>query len=293
MAEGSWTVLKLLQWTTRYFEQRRVSEPRASAEVLLAHVLSGDRLFLYLNYDRPLQANELARFKECIKRRLQGEPVQYITGWQEFWSLPFRVNPAVLVPRPETELLVETTLAHLRRAGPQEGALRILELGTGSGAVAIALARELPRANLVAADLSPAALRLARENAQRHEVAGRILFVCTDLFAGFSPRKAEFHAVVANPPYVSQAEFEGLPREIRDYEPRQALHGGSDGLAVTRPLIRQSAAYLAPKGAAILEIDASRAEAVAEMVRESGSYRNWRLLKDYSGMDRVLLAERP
>ncbi|MEJ2234752.1 MAG: peptide chain release factor N(5)-glutamine methyltransferase, partial [Syntrophobacterales bacterium] len=220
MPEEFWTVLKLLQWTTHYFQRNNVAEPRTSAEILLAHVLAEDRLFLYLNYDRPMETNELAAYRACIKRRLGGEPNQYITGIQEFWSLPLRVSPDVLIPRPETEVLVEAVLEFLDKDGSN---VDILDLGTGSGAIAIALARELPAARIMATDLSLAALRLAQENAKLHQVDERTLFVRGDMFAAIPGGSQKFMVVVTNPPYVSHAEILELPREIRDFEPLQAL----------------------------------------------------------------------
>jgi release factor glutamine methyltransferase len=248
MSEQSWTILKLLQWTTNYFKKNNVTEPRASAEVLLAHVLSEDRLFLYLNYDRPMDPKELATFRACIERRLAGEPSQYITGTQEFWSLPLRVSLDVLIPRPETEILVEAVLEYVRRNQSAEISPTILDLGTGSGAIAIALAQELATARIVASDLSMAALQLARENARSNQVEQQIYFICCDTFAGISSRFEKFNVVVTNPPYVSHVELSQLPKEIRDYEPRHALDGGPDGLAAISQIIREAPMLLTQPG---------------------------------------------
>lgn len=287
MPEESWTVLKLLQWTTDYFQRNHVPEPRTSAEVLLAHVLAEDRLFLYLNYDRPMETNELAAYRACIKRRLEGEPNQYITGLQEFWSLPLRVSPDVLIPRPETEVLVEAVLEFLDKADPN---FDILDLGTGSGAIAIALAHELPTARIVATDLSMAALRLAQENAKLHHVDQRILFVRGDMFAAIPGASQRFKVVVTNPPYVSHAEILELPREIRDFEPHHALEGGPDGLAAIRHIIAEAPTVLFQAGALFMEMGAGQAESVSGLVLESQEYRSFHIRKDYSGLDRVLVA---
>jgi release factor glutamine methyltransferase len=287
MPEESWTVLKLLQWTTDYFQRNNVPEPRTSAEVLLAHVLAEDRLFLYLNYDRPMEGSELAAYRACIKRRLEGEPNQYITGLQEFWSLPFRVSPDVLIPRPETEVLVEAVLEFLDKA---DSDLDILDLGTGSGAIAIALARELPAARIVATDLSMAALDLAQENARSHQVDERIFLVRADMFAALPGDSQKFKAVVTNPPYVSDAEMLELPREIRDFEPHHALEGGPDGLAAIRHIIAVAPTVLSQAGALCMEMGAGQAESVSGLVLESQEYRNFHIRKDYSGLDRVLVA---
>ena len=287
MPEESWTVLKLLQWTTDYFQRNNVPEPRTSAEVLLAHVLAEDRLFLYLNYDRPMETSELAAYRACIKRRLGGEPNQYITGFQEFWSLPLRVSPDVLIPRPETEVLVEAVLEFLDKADPN---VDILDLGTGSGAIAIALARELPAARIVAADLSMAALRLAQENAKSNQVDEGIFFVRGDMFAAIPGGSQKFKVVVTNPPYISHTEMSELPREIRDFEPHHALEGGPDGLTAIRHIIAEAPTVLSQAGALFMEIGADQAESVSALVRESQRYESYRIVKDYSGLDRVLVA---
>jgi release factor glutamine methyltransferase len=287
MPEEPWTILKLLHWTTDYFKKNKVAEPRASAEVLLAHLLSQDRLFLYLNYDRPMEAEELATFRTSVKRRLAGEPNQYITGTQEFWSLPFRVNPDVLIPRLETEVLLETVLEFL---GSPETEIRLLDLGTGSGAIAVALAKEFDLIKIVATDSSKAAVKLAQENALLNQVDSKIHFACADMFSAFSRVSWKFAVVATNPPYVSHAEFSELPREIRDYEPRYALDGGPDGLAAIKQIIKEAPAVLAQGGALIMEIGARQSESVSGLVKASQHYESHRIIKDYSGLDRVLFA---
>ena len=287
MPDESWTILKLLQWTTDYFEKNEVSEPRASAEVLLAHVLAEDRLYLYLNYDRPMDSTELSAFRACIKRRVAGEPSQYITGIQEFWSLPMRVNPTVLIPRPETEVLVQAALEFI---GSAQAKITIMDLGTGSGAIAIALARELPTARIVATDVSMATLQLARENARLNQVDGQISFVQADMLAATSGGSQKFNLVVTNPPYVSHDDFSALPREIRDYEPRHALYGGVDGLTAIKHIIREAPTVLRQAGGLLMEMGAGQAESVSTLVRDSQYYQSHHIIKDYSGIDRVLVA---
>ncbi len=264
-----------------------MAEPRPSAEVLLAHLLSKDRLFLYLNYERPMEKEELAEFRTLVKRRLGGEPNQYITGMQEFWSLPFRVSPDVLIPRPETEVLLETVLEFL---GSPEREVRILDLGTGSGAIAVALARELGAIKIVATDWSMAAVKLAQENARLNQIDSRIHFVCADMFSAFSRSSAKFTVVATNPPYISHAEFSNLSPEIRDYEPRDALDGGPDGLAAIRRIIQEAPTVLSHKGGLIMEMGAEQAESVSALVEDSQHYESYKIIKDYSGLDRVLLA---
>jgi release factor glutamine methyltransferase len=282
------TVLSLLRRAADHLKNHYVSEPRASAELLLGHVLGLDRLSLYLNAERPLEADELEGFSKCLQRRLRREPVQYITGTQDFWSLALTVTPDVLIPRPETEILVEVLVDFARETGA--GQMRLMDVGTGSGAIAIAAARELPKAVVVAGDLSLAALELARDNARRHQVSERILFLCTDLFCGLG--RTLFDAVVTNPPYVKTSDFSLLPREIRDYEPRHALDGGEDGLQTIRAIIDQAPDFLRSGGILAVEIGAGQAEAVGALVSRTNRYRGQHMLKDYSAIDRVLIAQR-
>jgi release factor glutamine methyltransferase len=251
-------------------------------------VLGLDRLALYLNAERPLEAEELEGFSRCLERRLRREPVQFITGTQEFWSLALTVTPDVLIPRPETELLVEALLDFARETGARE--MRLMDVGTGSGAIAVAAARELPKAVVVAGDLSLAALKLARDNARRHQVSERILFLCMDLFCGLG--RTLFDAVVTNPPYVKSSDFSLLPREIRDYEPRYALDGGEDGLQTIRAIIDQAPDFLRSGGILALEMGAGQAEVVGALVSRTNRYRGQHMLKDYSAIDRVLIAQR-
>ncbi len=303
MTDPQWTILKLLRWTADYFRDKGVSEPRASAEVLLAHVLGLSRLDLYLRYDQPLTPEELARFKTLVVRRLNDEPVAYLTGRREFWSLDFQVAPGVLIPRPETEILVSAAIQAIkdfsatqdrremengkRQTAPRWGA----EIGVGSGAVVVALAKELPEMDWLALDLSAAALAVARDNAQRHGVAGRIHWVMSDLVTGLQvvPR---FILMAANLPYIPRAEWEQLPKDIRDFEPREALLGGEDGLDLIRRLARQAHRYLHPGGYLILEVGAGQAGSVLELLRETGAYEQLECLTDYQGIQRVVRGRR-
>jgi release factor glutamine methyltransferase len=322
--QTSWTVLSILRWTTDYFGAKGVPEPRASAEILLAHALGLSRLDLYLRYDQPLNDDELARFKALMVRRREGEPVAYLTGHREFWSLGIQVTPAVLIPRPETETLVAAALEAARDFGeggderraptlaenspepvppiPYErgggpGLQRSpatpwgLEVGVGSGAVVIALAKELPRMTWMGLDRSGAALAVARANARRHGVAGRVHFLRSDLLAGLKP-SAAFTLLVANLPYVPRAEWERLPREIKAFEPPGALLGGEDGLDLIRPLIRQAQQYVVGGGWVFLEVGDQQAPRVAALVAETGAYNRIETVKDFSGIGRVVRARR-
>ncbi|MCL4503610.1 MAG: peptide chain release factor N(5)-glutamine methyltransferase [Deltaproteobacteria bacterium] len=305
VAPETWTILKILRWTTDYFLEKGVSEARASAEVLLAHVLGVSRLELYLRYDQPLTADELSRFKALILRRRVGEPVAYLTGHKEFWSLDFQVAPGVLIPRPETEILVTTAIESVRNdivgAGfkpaptatghQKQPQLWGIEIGVGSGAVVVALAKELPQLNWLAVDLSPAALAVARENARRHGVSERLRLVRGDLVAALQP-KTRFALMVANLPYVPRTEWEQLPKDIKDFEPTQALLGGEDGLDLILVLTRQAHLYLQPGGAIALEVGAGQAQRVLEMLSKTGAYEHLETVKDYLGIQRVVRGKR-
>ncbi|TLM67348.1 MAG: peptide chain release factor N(5)-glutamine methyltransferase [Deltaproteobacteria bacterium] len=277
MAE-SWTVLKLLRWTAEYFAGRGVDSPRLDAELLLADLLQLDRVGLYLNFERPLQADELGAFRERVRRRAGREPLAYILARTEFWSLPLKVTPAVLIPRPDTELLVEEALK--RPSGPA----RVLDVGTGSGALAIALAHERPAWRVTAVDLSPAALAVAAENARTNGVAERIDFAEADLAA---LPGGPYELVVANPPYIPVADLAGLMPEVRDFEPRLALAGGVDGLDAYRALARQAGRLLTPGGWLLVEVGIDQAAAVRELFAAAGLAEIF-TARDLAGIERVV-----
>jgi release factor glutamine methyltransferase len=283
MMEERWTVLGVLQWTAAYFGRKHIEQPRASAEVLLAHVLNMERIQLYLNFDRPLAPEELASYREVIRRRAAREPTQYITGKQEFWSLELEVTPAVLIPRPETELLVEKALTLV-----DASAKRVLDLGTGSGAIALALAHECPTLRVVASDQSYAALQVARRNAHRHQLQKRISFVAADLLGGFSPVPPPFDIIVSNPPYIGEKEFPSLAPEIIQYEPNTALRAGPQGLAVIRRIIGEAPGYLRSEGSLLLEIGAGQAELLHQELQGVPGFDHFEFIRDYSGILRVL-----
>jgi len=273
-----WTVLKLLDWTAAYFREKGIAGSRLEAELLLSNTLGCDRVGLYLRFDQPLEPGELTDFRHKVARRGRREPVQYILGWTEFWSLPIKVTPDVLIPRADTEVLVEEALTRGSRAE------RILDVGTGSGAVAVALAHELPGARITAIDLSPAALAVAEENACENQVEERIRFLEKDLAR--LPRDA-YDLIVSNPPYIRQDELPGLMPEVRDYEPLQALDGGPDGLENYRHLARQAAACLLAGGWLLVEIGQGQEEQVKKLFTDSGLSEVY-LRCDYAGIPRVV-----
>jgi len=281
--DETWTILKVIDWTIGYFKRKNIDQPRANAEVLLAFVLGVERIQLYLNHDKPLAAHELARYREAVQRRAAHEPTQYITQRQEFWSLEFEVNPSSLIPRPETELLVESGLDYL---GDRAGL--VLDLCTGSGVIAVSLAHERPALRVTATDRSLDAIALASKNANRHHVENRILFAAMDLFNGFSPQML-FDLIITNPPYISESQFRALSPEIVEHEPHMALWGGApEGLAVINKILRDAPKHLKPGGALIMEIGQGQAELLGPMLAELEFIDSIEFIKDYSGILRVL-----
>lgn len=267
VADRTWTTLGVLDWTTQRFTDAKIASARLEAQLLLAHVLGCTRVQLYTNFDKPLAETELAGYRELIKRRLGGEPVAYLLGEHEFWSLPFYVDPSVLVPRPDTETLIEVA-----RDVPAERdvACRVLDLCTGSGAIAVALARELPNARVVATEVSAAAAAIARRNAERNAVAERVDVREGDLWAPVAGEK--FDLVVSNPPYIATSVIAGLSQEVRR-EPMIALDGGADGLAFYDRICTVARDYLEPGGALVVEHGFDQADAVRERFEAAGLMR--------------------
>jgi release factor glutamine methyltransferase len=282
----TWTIRKVLTWTTQHFEKRQVDSPRLTAEILLSHVLKTSRVRLYVDLDRPLAKEELAAYRALIERRMSGEPTQYLTGVKEFYNRPFKVDARVLIPRPETELLVEAAL----RALPKDVPSRALDMCTGSGCIAISLAAERPQASLLAVDLSPDACALARENAEALGVGARVTIVQGDLFAPV-PVDARFQLVVSNPPYISSGEIPGLSAEVRR-EPHLALDGGQDGLALVRRVIAGARRCLLPGGLLAMEIGETQGAAVQGLLQAAG-FENSRVEKDLERRDRLAFGTQP
>ena len=289
---GAWTVLGLLRWTTGYFTKKGVEAPRAGAELLLAHCLGTGRLDLYLRYDQPLQAPELARYKALIQRRAKGEPVAYITGERSFWTLGLSVNPAVLIPRPETERLVEIALEAMKRISRPRA--RVLDLGTGSGAIVLSLAAEHPHAYFLALDYSTRALQTARENQLRNAIEAQVDYVAADWCAPLGvpvdasgSRRAPFDLIVSNPPYIAAPEIAGLQTEVSRFEPRVALDGGPDGLDCLRLILEQASGLLISGGELILEIGSDQGEALRAIAATQAVYEAIEIHKDYAGLNRV------
>ena len=293
MGSKRWAIKELLEVTAAYLKEKKIESPRLCAEILLAHLLKTTRLELYLHFEKPLNEEEIVAYRELIRRRLNREPVQHITGSQEFWSMDFAVGPRVLIPRPETEVLVEQAV-FLYNKGVLPGGEhpKVLDLGTGCGALAIALAREIPGASIWASDISEDALAVARVNAQRHGVGERIQFSRGDLFAFDRTLCESFGLILSNPPYVRAGEFDSLPPEVRDFEPREALDGGEDGLDCIRKIIRQAPDNLNTSGWLILEMDPRQVPEVLELISGDDRYGPAERIKDYSRRDRVVVCRK-
>ncbi len=277
-----WTLLSLLNWTTDYFTKNKISTPRLDAEVLLAHTLKLERLQLYLQFERSMTEEERTDFKALIQRRIKGEPVSYIRGMKEFWSLPFKVGPGVLVPRPETELLVEVAES-LHPAN-------ILDIGTGSGNLAVAMAKKWPQAHITALDISGEALKYAQENAVINAVSSQIEFIQKDFLTLPPPRSPLYDLIVSNPPYISTPVWETLPAGIRDFEPQVALDGGPDGLAFYRKIGQTATPLLKEEGTVIVEMGEDQAEAVKKIFEKNG-FKDIEVVNDYAGLPRVIVAK--
>jgi release factor glutamine methyltransferase len=291
MSQKTWIVSELLKVTTDYLQKRNIGSPRLSAEILLAHQLRLDRIQLYLNFEQPLKEEEVGGYRSLIKRRLNREPIQYITGVQEFWSLEFNVDPRVLIPRPETELLVER-VTELYKGKKLSDQPRILDLGTGCGAIAIALAKGIPEAEVWASDISQDPLDVARQNACKHGVDERIHFLLGDMFQPFRDGGLLFEVIVSNPPYIPSSGFDSLAPEVKDHEPRLALDGGEGGMTYITKIVLAGADYLVRQGWILVEMDPDQTSNAADLLERSGRYHTLSRLKDYSRRYRGVVAQK-
>ncbi len=301
MSGETWTVLKIIQWTTEYLKGKGIDNPRLDSEVLLAHLLKLDRVGLYLNFDRPLSKEELSSFREIVKRRGSREPLQYITGNQEFWSLDFKVTPDVLIPRPDTEILVEEALkvARGQGAGASENRPLILDLCTGSGCIAISLAHEMKNSVVYAVDASEAALSIAKENAEKNGVQDRITYLKGDLYGALENRPPTtdhrpllFDLIVSNPPYIKIIDIPNIQPEVRDYEPRMAVDGGTEGLDFYKRIVAHAPNHLLPYGWLMVEVGEGQADAVSKMMANTGAFEGISTVKDLAGIERVVKAHK-
>lgn len=288
------TVAQVLSWAEAEFTTAGLASPRLDAEVLLAHSLGINRAGLYARLHTVLSLPHLTQFQQLLSRRLRHEPVQYITGVQEFWSLEFTVNSHVLIPRPETELVVETALRLLSPdpRPPTPVPNRILDIGTGSGCIAIALATELPAAEIWATDISADALAVAETNARRNNVHHRIRFLQGSLFAPITAQQQGFDVIVSNPPYITHNDLLTLQPEVRDWEPHHALDGGEDGLNFYRCLLNEAPRFLASKGWLVLEIGNGQEVVFMPIHKGHPEFADSLCIPDYAGCGRVVAAQK-
>ncbi|WP_041914227.1 peptide chain release factor N(5)-glutamine methyltransferase [Selenomonas ruminantium] len=281
-----WTIGRILKWTEDYFAQKGIENPRLDAEVLLGHVLHKQRIYLYVHFDEPLQAAELAAFREMIKKRIAHVPVAYILGEKEFMGLTFKVTEATLVPRPDTEILVQAAVDRLRQLGVE--APHFADIGTGTGAVGLSVLHFVQDAILDTVDISPAARAVAEENAATLELKERAHFFTGDLLAPLQGNT--YTAILSNPPYIPAKDIEGLSADVRNSEPHTALDGGEDGLDFYRRLCSEAPAMLTAGGFMAFEVGIKQAEDVAKLAKANPLICRTEILKDYAGIERVVVA---
>ena len=286
------TAAEALRWGVSHLQVCGIETARLDAEVLLAHCLRWERAALYRTRDYELTVDEHARFRDLVTRRGVDEPVAYLTGAREFWSLPFIVRPGVLIPRPDTEWVVEAALRYAPQFLRRRSRCRILDIGTGSGNIAIAVAASLTSVEVTAIDISPEALAVAQLNAQSCQVAERVHFVCGDLLSPLYPGRSRFDLLLSNPPYIAAEEWLALPTTVRCYEPREALDGGGDGLLFYRRLFAEGSRYLSDDGIAIVEVGHRQAGDVSRLLMQSQQWKLIEIVKDYGSIERVVVAQR-
>lgn len=291
MAQEQWTIKRLLEWISDYFDTSGVDAPRLSAELLLCHVLKLERIQLYTLYDRVVQPDQLAALRALVKRGAAHEPVAYLVGRCEFYSLPLTITPDCLIPRPETEHLVERAINFLRPRGEGQD---VLDLCTGSGCIAAAIAKNVKGVAVIATDISDAALKVAAENITRHKLTDSVQLLCGDLFdpiiAGLD--NTQFDLIVSNPPYVSDGEYDKLDKNVKDYEPRLALQAGIEGLDVYERILQKVGDFLKPDGALMMEIGYAQGPAIRKMLEATALFKHIAIEKDYANNDRIAIAKR-
>ena len=291
LAMQTWTIQKLLNWVTEYLTSKGIDSPRLSAELLLSHVLALKRIDLYTQFDKPVSRQQLDILHDLVKRAGQDEPVAYLVGKTEFYSLELNVTPDCMIPRPETELLVERAIEFLRTRRDTQF---VCDLCTGCGCIAVAIAKNYPDARIIATDICDAALAVAAGNIEKHQLKERITLLCGDLFdpiiSGLDVDK--FDLVACNPPYVSTAEYEKLDKNVKDYEPKVALFAGVDGLDIYRRVIEKADRFLKPDAALMLEIGYAQGQAVRQLLEQTGAFTEIKIEKDIHNNDRIAIAKK-
>jgi release factor glutamine methyltransferase len=292
--EQPWTIRRLLEWTSAFFTRKGLDSPRLCAELLLAHVLDCPRIKLYTDFERTLTDHHLSTYRALVKRAAEEEPIAYLTGVAPFFNLDIAVTRDVLIPRPDTETLVENVIQTVRTDSRLTAQLRILDLCTGSGCIALSLAKALKESTVIATDISPQALAVAQSNAQRLKLDPRTTFLEGDLFAALRGHIEDrpFDIITANPPYIPTANLASLDRSVKDYEPHLALDGGLDGLSPHRAILAKAPEYLAPGGRLYLEIQFDQGPAALALAAATPGLQNPNILRDLAGHDRVLTATR-
>jgi release factor glutamine methyltransferase len=299
LAMQTWTIQKLLNWVTQYLTSKGIDSPRLSAELLLSSVVGLKRIELYTQYDTPVAKEQLDQLHDLVERAGRHEPVAYLTGKTEFYSLELSVSPDCMIPRPETELLVQRAIEFLRA---RTGVQFVCDLCTGSGCIAVAIAGNFPDARVIATDICPAALAVAAGNVEKHELKDRITLLCGDLFDPIMPhvdvdklvRDSDrgFDLIVCNPPYVSAAEYGNLEKNVRDYEPKVALFAGDDGLDIYRRVIEKAEQFLKPAAALMLEAGYAQGPAVRELLEQTGAFTEIKIERDIHDNDRIVTARK-
>jgi len=287
----TWTIKKLLEWVSGYFADKGVDAPRLSAELLLCDVLGLERIQLYTLYDRVVAPPQLTQLRALVKRAGEHEPIAYLVGRCEFYSLPLTITPDCLIPRPETEGLVEKAVHFLRE---RTGSQHVLDLCTGSGCIAAAIAKNVKEARVVATDISDAALKVAAANMEKLGLGETVRLLCGDLFDPIIEAldDGRFDLIVSNPPYVSEAEYAALDKNVKDYEPAHALLAGADGLDVYQRIAEKVDEFLKPDGAVMMEIGYAQGPAVRELLEATGIFKTITIEKDFANNDRIAIARK-
>ncbi len=313
-AMETWTIQKLLSWVTQYLADKGIESPRLSAELLLSEILGLKRIELYTQHDKPVAKNELDKLHGLVKRAGQNEPVAYLVGKTEFYSMELLVTPNCLIPRPETELLVQRAVEFLRthsndgRGTIEEGydmnhplsivhnpsVTMVCDLCTGCGCIAAAIAKNFTNARIIATDICDSALAVAASNVEKHQLRDRITLLSGDLFEPIIPQldKGKFDLIVCNPPYVTADEYEKLDKNVKDYEPRLALFAGVDGLDIYRRIVERVDEFLKPDSALMMEIGYAQGQAVKELLEQTGVFADIKIEKDFSNNDRIVIAKK-
>ncbi len=287
----TWTITKLLNWVTQFFTDKGIDSPRLSAELLLSYVLGLKRIELYTQHNSAVEKQELDKLRELVRRAGQHEPIAYLVGKTEFYSMELNVTQDCMIPRPETELLVQRAIEFLRT---RNGNQFVCDLCTGNGCIAVAIAKNYPNAKIIATDICDAALAVAATNIEKHHLQDKITLLSGDLFDPIIPQLdvGKFDLIVCNPPYVSSSEYEKLDKNVKNYEPRLALFAGDDGMDIYRRIIERIDSFLKSDAALILEIGYAQGQAIKELLEQAGTFAEVRIEKDLHNNDRIVTAQK-